>query len=127
MDTQGQYYVVARPIHSEESFQETYEKIYRRRKTLLDHVTDYLTCDSKRAKNAALSLMPIIGWLRIYRLKEWLLNDIVSGVSTGLVAVLQVNPKIRREWIVKIRRDIGPHFQVRYSSLGTNVNVSYNN
>ncbi|XP_041935411.1 chloride anion exchanger-like isoform X2 [Alosa sapidissima] len=89
MDTQGQYYVVARPIHSEESFKETYEKIYRRRKTLLDHVTDYLTCDSKRAKNAALSLMPIIGWLRIYRLKEWLLNDIVSGVSTGLVAVLQ--------------------------------------
>ncbi|XP_076153648.1 chloride anion exchanger-like [Alosa pseudoharengus] len=89
MHTQGQYYVVARPIHSEDSFQKTYEKIYIRRKTLLDHVTDYLTWDSKRAKNAALSLMPIIGWLRIYRLKEWLLNDIASGVSTGLVAVLQ--------------------------------------
>lgn len=46
-------------------------------------------CDAKRAKNAALSLLPIIGWLRIYRVKEWLFSDIVSGISTGLVAVLQ--------------------------------------
>uniref|UniRef100_A0A4W4DT17 STAS domain-containing protein n=1 Tax=Electrophorus electricus TaxID=8005 RepID=A0A4W4DT17_ELEEL len=27
--------------------------------------------------------------MKIYRLKEWLLGDVVSGVSTGLVAVLQ--------------------------------------
>ncbi|XP_056133089.1 chloride anion exchanger-like isoform X2 [Lampris incognitus] len=27
--------------------------------------------------------------MRVYRVKEWLLSDIVSGVSTGLVAVLQ--------------------------------------
>uniref|UniRef100_A0A671Y6A3 Solute carrier family 26 member 3 n=1 Tax=Sparus aurata TaxID=8175 RepID=A0A671Y6A3_SPAAU len=46
-------------------------------------------CDAKRAKNAALSLLPVIGWIRIYRIKEWLFSDIVSGVSTGLVAVLQ--------------------------------------
>uniref|UniRef100_A0A8D3EA46 Solute carrier family 26 member 3, tandem duplicate 2 n=1 Tax=Scophthalmus maximus TaxID=52904 RepID=A0A8D3EA46_SCOMX len=50
---------------------------------------DYHVCDAKRAKDAALSLLPVIGWLKIYRLKEWLLSDIVSGVSTGLVAVLQ--------------------------------------
>uniref|UniRef100_A0A8C9YQ59 Solute carrier family 26 member 3 n=1 Tax=Sander lucioperca TaxID=283035 RepID=A0A8C9YQ59_SANLU len=46
-------------------------------------------CDAKRAKNAALSLLPVIGWMKIYRIKDWLLSDIVSGVSTGLVAVLQ--------------------------------------
>uniref|UniRef100_A0A8C5EH91 Chloride anion exchanger-like n=1 Tax=Gouania willdenowi TaxID=441366 RepID=A0A8C5EH91_GOUWI len=46
-------------------------------------------CDRKRAKNAALSLLPIIGWIKIYKLKEWLFSDIVSGISTGLVAVLQ--------------------------------------
>lgn len=46
-------------------------------------------CDAKRAKSAALSLLPIVGWIKVYRLKEWLLSDIVSGVSTGLVAVLQ--------------------------------------
>lgn len=47
------------------------------------------SCDSKRAKNAVLSLLPIIGWMRIYRVKEWLLGDVVSGISTGLVAIMQ--------------------------------------
>uniref|UniRef100_A0A8C5EHQ2 Chloride anion exchanger-like n=1 Tax=Gouania willdenowi TaxID=441366 RepID=A0A8C5EHQ2_GOUWI len=50
---------------------------------------NYFLCDRKRAKNAALSLLPIIGWIKIYKLKEWLFSDIVSGISTGLVAVLQ--------------------------------------
>uniref|UniRef100_A0AAQ5YLI4 STAS domain-containing protein n=1 Tax=Amphiprion ocellaris TaxID=80972 RepID=A0AAQ5YLI4_AMPOC len=42
-----------------------------------------------KTKNAALSLLPIIGWVKIYQIKQWLLGDIVSGISTGLVAVLQ--------------------------------------
>jgi len=46
-------------------------------------------CDAKRAKAACLSLLPVVGWMKMYRLKEWLLSDLVSGVSTGLVAVLQ--------------------------------------
>ncbi|XP_061662446.1 chloride anion exchanger-like [Syngnathoides biaculeatus] len=82
-------YVVARSLYSEESFAKDHEKVYRQRKSTLDHVKQYFTCDAKRAKNVALSLLPIIGWLKIYRVKEWLLSDIVSGVSTGLVAVLQ--------------------------------------
>ncbi|XP_036374299.1 solute carrier family 26 member 3 [Megalops cyprinoides] len=82
-------YTVTRPLYSEDSFTREHEKIYRQCKTPLDHVKAYFTCNSKRAKNTALSLLPIIGWMRIYRIKEWLLNDIVSGVSTGLVAVLQ--------------------------------------
>lgn len=48
-----------------------------------------LRWDSKRAKNAVLTLLPIIGWMRMYKVKEWLLGDVVSGVSTGLVAIMQ--------------------------------------
>uniref|UniRef100_A0A8C8E4S0 Solute carrier family 26 member 3, tandem duplicate 2 n=1 Tax=Oryzias sinensis TaxID=183150 RepID=A0A8C8E4S0_9TELE len=82
-------YVVTRPLYSEDSFAEEHEKVYRQRKTMLDHLKLYFTFDVKRVKHAALSLLPVIGWLRIYRIKEWLLPDVVSGVSTGLVAVLQ--------------------------------------
>uniref|UniRef100_A0A665UCX1 Chloride anion exchanger-like n=1 Tax=Echeneis naucrates TaxID=173247 RepID=A0A665UCX1_ECHNA len=82
-------YVVARPLYSEDSFAEEHEKVYRERKTILDHVKQYFKCDAERAKSIALSLLPVIGWLKIYQIKEWLLSDIVSGVSTGLVAVLQ--------------------------------------
>uniref|UniRef100_A0A673YRQ9 STAS domain-containing protein n=1 Tax=Salmo trutta TaxID=8032 RepID=A0A673YRQ9_SALTR len=82
-------YVVTRPLYSEDAFADVHEKIHRHHKTVRHHVKQYFTCDLKRAKNAALSLLPFIGWMRIYQLKEWLLSDIVSGVSTGLVAVLQ--------------------------------------
>lgn len=46
---------------------------------------------SQKAKKIALSLFPIASWLPAYKVKEWLLSDIVSGISTGLVAVLQGN------------------------------------
>ncbi|XP_070847969.1 chloride anion exchanger-like [Chaetodon trifascialis] len=89
MQAGAKQYVVARPVYSEDSFAEKHEKVYRHRKTMLDHVKQYFTCDAKRAKNAALSLLPIISWIKIYQIKEWLLSDVVSGVSTGMVAVLQ--------------------------------------
>uniref|UniRef100_A0A8C2A576 Solute carrier family 26 member 3 n=1 Tax=Cyprinus carpio TaxID=7962 RepID=A0A8C2A576_CYPCA len=83
------HYVVVRPLFSEDSFAEQHERINRTRKTLRHHLKDYFTCDTNRAKNAARSLLPIIGWIKNYNIKEWLLGDIVSGISTGLVAVLQ--------------------------------------
>ncbi|XP_075907549.1 chloride anion exchanger-like [Nelusetta ayraudi] len=89
MATMRKHYSVSRPVYSEDSFAEDHEKVLRRRKTTLDHVKQYLTCDSKRAKNAVLSFLPIIGWIKIYRVKEWLLGDVVSGISTGLVAIMQ--------------------------------------
>jgi chloride anion exchanger 3 len=49
------------------------------------------SCSSQKAKKIALSLFPIASWLPAYKIKEWLLSDIVSGISTGLVAVLQGN------------------------------------
>lgn len=70
--------------------------------TLVDKLYEHFvsfkpSCDSKRVKNAVLSLLPIIGWLRIYRLKEWLLGDVVSGISTGLVAIMQGGEKDREK------------------------------
>ncbi|KAL6460029.1 hypothetical protein MHYP_G00317880 [Metynnis hypsauchen] len=82
-------YLVARPLYSDDSISGQYGKLYRHHKGLLYHLTAFLTCDSQRVKNAALSLLPIIGWIKIYRFREWLFSDIVSGISTGLVAVLQ--------------------------------------
>ncbi|XP_068611506.1 chloride anion exchanger-like [Brachionichthys hirsutus] len=89
MATSRKQYAVARPVYSEERFTDDHEKVFRKHKTMLDHVKECLTCNPKRAKNAMLSLLPIIGWMKIYRLKEWLPGDVVSGISTGLVAIMQ--------------------------------------
>uniref|UniRef100_A0A8C6ZXL5 Solute carrier family 26 member 4 n=1 Tax=Nothoprocta perdicaria TaxID=30464 RepID=A0A8C6ZXL5_NOTPE len=45
--------------------------------------------DQKKALRAAKALLPVLEWLPRYPLREWLLSDVISGVSTGLVATLQ--------------------------------------
>uniref|UniRef100_A0A8C2T4X9 Solute carrier family 26 member 3 n=1 Tax=Coturnix japonica TaxID=93934 RepID=A0A8C2T4X9_COTJA len=39
--------------------------------------------------NIALRMFPVVSWLPAYRFREWILSDIVSGINTGLVSVLQ--------------------------------------
>ncbi|XP_044534980.1 chloride anion exchanger [Gracilinanus agilis] len=85
----GNQYVVSRQVYSQNAFSEEYKKMKRSHKTIWNNIGMYFRCSSQKAKNIALSLFPIVSWLPSYRIKEWLLNDIVSGVSTGLVTVLQ--------------------------------------
>uniref|UniRef100_A0A672UGA9 Solute carrier family 26 member 3 n=1 Tax=Strigops habroptila TaxID=2489341 RepID=A0A672UGA9_STRHB len=46
-------------------------------------------CCLKHRQQIALGFFPVASWLPAYRFKEWILSDIVSGINTGLVAVLQ--------------------------------------
>uniref|UniRef100_A0A672UG93 Solute carrier family 26 member 3 n=1 Tax=Strigops habroptila TaxID=2489341 RepID=A0A672UG93_STRHB len=85
----GNHYVVARPVYSENLFNEEYEKLHRYHKTFWDHLKLYFRCSPQRAKKVALGFFPVASWLPAYRFKEWILSDIVSGINTGLVAVLQ--------------------------------------
>uniref|UniRef100_A0AAQ4RWH8 STAS domain-containing protein n=1 Tax=Gasterosteus aculeatus aculeatus TaxID=481459 RepID=A0AAQ4RWH8_GASAC len=89
MVTLRKQYAVARPVYSEDSLAEDHNKVYRQNKTIVDHMREYLTWDLKRAKNSAVSLLPIISWMRTYSVREWLLGDVVSGISTGMVAIMQ--------------------------------------
>uniref|UniRef100_A0A670Z5C7 Solute carrier family 26 member 3 n=1 Tax=Pseudonaja textilis TaxID=8673 RepID=A0A670Z5C7_PSETE len=82
-------YVVTRPVYSDLSFDEEYQKIHRHHKTLMDHLRLCFRCTPQRVKSAALHLFPVASWLPAYQIKNWLLSDIVSGISTGLVAILQ--------------------------------------
>ncbi|XP_027587725.1 chloride anion exchanger [Pipra filicauda] len=85
----GNHYVVARPVYSENSFNEEHEKLHRYHKTFWDNLKLYFRCSPQRAKKIALRFFPVVSWLPAYRLREWILSDIVSGINTGLVAVLQ--------------------------------------
>nr|XP_008109798.1 PREDICTED: chloride anion exchanger [Anolis carolinensis] len=85
----GNQYVVARPVYSDILFDQEHEKVHRYHKTFMDHLRVCFSCTPQKAKKIALNLFPIISWLPAYRVKDWILSDIVSGISTGLVAVLQ--------------------------------------
>uniref|UniRef100_A0A2K6TDQ5 Solute carrier family 26 member 3 n=1 Tax=Saimiri boliviensis boliviensis TaxID=39432 RepID=A0A2K6TDQ5_SAIBB len=85
----GNQYIVARPVYSTNAFEEEHKKRDRHHKTFLDHLKVCCSCSTRKAKRIVLSLLPIASWLPAYRFKEWLLSDIVSGISTGIVSVLQ--------------------------------------
>ncbi|XP_054033817.1 chloride anion exchanger [Dryobates pubescens] len=85
----GNHYVVARPVYSENLFNEEHKKLHRYHKTFWDHVKLYFRCSPQRVKKIALRLFPITSWLPAYHFREWILSDIVSGINTGLVAILQ--------------------------------------
>ncbi|XP_032617270.1 pendrin [Hylobates moloch] len=82
-------YVVSRPVYSELAFQQQHERRLQERKTLRESLAKCCSCSRKRAFGVLKTLLPILEWLPKYRVKEWLLSDIISGVSTGLVATLQ--------------------------------------
>ncbi|OWK52852.1 Pendrin [Lonchura striata] len=83
------HYVVARPIYSEPGFQEENERRPPLPPTLRERAQAACRCSRKRAFQLAKSFLPILEWLPNYRVKEWLISDIISGLSTGLVATLQ--------------------------------------
>ncbi|XP_053874721.1 pendrin [Malaclemys terrapin pileata] len=82
-------YVLSRPIYSEAAFQEENEKRAHLRPTLRERVQGACSCSRKKAFQITKSFLPVLEWLPKYRVKEWLVSDIISGVSTGLVATLQ--------------------------------------
>ncbi|KAG8508485.1 Pendrin, partial [Galemys pyrenaicus] len=83
------HYVVSRPVYSELAFQQQYEQRLQERKTLRDRLTKGCSCSRRKAIGVLKTLLPILDWLPKYQVKEWLLSDIISGVSTGLVGTLQ--------------------------------------
>uniref|UniRef100_A0A8C3BE33 Solute carrier family 26 member 4 n=1 Tax=Cairina moschata TaxID=8855 RepID=A0A8C3BE33_CAIMO len=83
------HYVVARPIYSEAGFQDENERRPPLPPTLRERAQAACSCSKKRAFQITKSFLPILEWLPGYRVKEWLVSDIISGVSTGLVATLQ--------------------------------------
>ncbi|MBN3279385.1 S26A4 protein, partial [Polyodon spathula] len=84
-----QNYCVARPVYSKPSFEEDNETKARVPKTIQERFKKSCSCSAKRAKDITKGLLPILDWLPKYKIKEWLLKDIISGISTGLVATLQ--------------------------------------
>ncbi|XP_012683507.2 pendrin [Clupea harengus] len=83
-------YCVSRPIYSTPSFEVDSERQERQdNSSLRQTLTNSSGCSSKSSLQMLKRCLPIIDWLSRYPIKEWLLNDVISGVSTGLVCSLQ--------------------------------------
>uniref|UniRef100_A0AAR2JGP4 STAS domain-containing protein n=1 Tax=Pygocentrus nattereri TaxID=42514 RepID=A0AAR2JGP4_PYGNA len=88
MDSQNQY-CVSRPIYSTRAFEHVNEKQVRETKTIKERLRNSVKCSPKLIPQIIKKFFPILNWLPIYQLKQWLPGDIVAGVTTGMVCALQ--------------------------------------
>ncbi|KAM9311737.1 pendrin-like [Gastrophryne carolinensis] len=85
-------YVVARSVYSDPAFQGEIEKKEIIKEPLQEKLKGSLRhyrCTSRRAFLIVKAFLPILDWLPKYKWKEWIVNDIVSGISVGLISALQ--------------------------------------
>uniref|UniRef100_A0A8C4J7T4 Solute carrier family 26 member 5 n=1 Tax=Dromaius novaehollandiae TaxID=8790 RepID=A0A8C4J7T4_DRONO len=88
---QTQKYHVERPIYNQELLQ---GQLCRRERLSCSYLTFFFllsifSCSSKKAKSHLYSFIPILKWLPRYPVKEYLLGDIISGISTGVMQLPQ--------------------------------------
>ncbi|NXG43131.1 S26A9 protein, partial [Psilopogon haemacephalus] len=81
-------YVVERPAYSVSLFDEEFEK-KSRTYPLGEKLKNHLRCSASRAKLTLFSLFPILVWLPKYKIKDYILPDVLGGLSAGTIQVPQ--------------------------------------
>ncbi|XP_010603657.1 testis anion transporter 1 isoform X5 [Fukomys damarensis] len=87
-------YKIKRDVYNEESFQQEYRKTAPSTGTMN---TDVATirhqvlchCSWHKFLRCMVTIFPFLEWMCLYRFKDWLLGDLLAGLSVGLVQVPQ--------------------------------------
>nr|KAF6363646.1 solute carrier family 26 member 8 [Pipistrellus kuhlii] len=88
-------YDVKRDVYNEETFQQDYRRKSGTSGNLDIDITTFqhhvqCRCSWDTFLNCMLTIFPFLRWMCLYRFKEWLLGDLLAGVSVGLVQIPQV-------------------------------------
>uniref|UniRef100_G3U0F9 Solute carrier family 26 member 5 n=1 Tax=Loxodonta africana TaxID=9785 RepID=G3U0F9_LOXAF len=84
-----QKYCVERPIFSHPVLQERLHKKDKISDSIGDKLKQAFTCTPKKIRNIIYMFLPITKWLPAYKFKEYVLGDLVSGISTGVLQLPQ--------------------------------------
>ncbi|KAM8972106.1 prestin [Pelodytes ibericus] len=86
---QRQKYCVERPVYTQEYLQEHLHLRQKEPQSVFHKITHSCRCTVKKAKSQLYSFLPILKWLPRYPVKEYLLGDVISGLSTGVMQLPQ--------------------------------------
>ncbi|KAL6043500.1 hypothetical protein STEG23_013972, partial [Scotinomys teguina] len=82
-------YYVERPIFSHPVLQERLHVKDKVSDSIGDKLKQAFTCTPKKVRNIIYMFLPITKWLPAYKFKEYVLGDLVSGISTGVLQLPQ--------------------------------------
>uniref|UniRef100_A0A8C5L2Y4 Solute carrier family 26, member 8 n=1 Tax=Jaculus jaculus TaxID=51337 RepID=A0A8C5L2Y4_JACJA len=113
-------YDVKRNVYNEENFQQE----HRRRAVSSGNVDIDITtfrhhvqcrCSWHKFLKCMLTIFPFLEWICLYRFKDWLLGDLLAGISVGLVQVPQGLT------LSLLTRQLIPPLNITYASFCTSV------
>ncbi|NWH78790.1 S26A9 protein, partial [Piaya cayana] len=81
-------YVIERPAYSVSLFDEEFEK-KSRSYPVGEKLKNFFRCSASRFKLILFSLFPILVWLPKYKIKDYVLPDVLGGLSAGTIQVPQ--------------------------------------
>ncbi|NWH19237.1 S26A9 protein, partial [Grus americana] len=81
-------YVIERPAYSVSLFDEEFEK-KSRSYPVGEKLKNLFRCSASRFKLTLFSLFPILVWLPKYKIKDYILSDVLGGLSAGTIQVPQ--------------------------------------
>ncbi|XP_070802801.1 prestin [Pituophis catenifer annectens] len=82
-------YHVERPVYSQGFLHEQLNTKDKKIQPLRQKIAHALRCSSKKAKSVLYSFFPILTWLPQYPVREYLMGDVISGISTGVMQLPQ--------------------------------------
>ncbi|XP_068163578.1 prestin isoform X2 [Antennarius striatus] len=82
-------YRIERPVYNETLIRSRLLHRKEKSSSLRQRLAQHFRCSSARARAAVFSFLPILTWLPSYPVKQYLLSDVVSGLSTGVVQLPQ--------------------------------------
>ncbi|NWU29550.1 S26A9 protein, partial [Dyaphorophyia castanea] len=81
-------YVIERPAYSVSLFDEEFEK-KTRSYPVGEKLRNLFRCSASRFKLTLFRLFPILAWLPKYKIKDYILPDVLGGLSAGTIQVPQ--------------------------------------
>ncbi|KAM6217349.1 solute carrier family 26 member 9 [Rhynchocyon petersi] len=81
-------YVVDRPAYSLTLFDEEFEK-KERTYPVGAKLRNAFRCSSAKIKNVVFGLLPVLSWLPKYKIKDYIIPDLLGGLSGGSIQVPQ--------------------------------------
>ncbi|XP_078399370.1 solute carrier family 26 member 6 [Cetorhinus maximus] len=82
-------YRVERQVMDEEHLEVVAQRTEKTKFSFKDKLKENLRCSGPKARSLLFKLIPILRWLPRYSVQEWLLGDICSGLSVGIVQLPQ--------------------------------------
>nr|KAF6508052.1 solute carrier family 26 member 8 [Rousettus aegyptiacus] len=113
-------YDVKRDVYNEETFQQE----HRRKSTSSGNLDIDITtvrhhvqcrCSWHKFIKCMLTIFPFLEWMCFYRFKDWLLGDLLAGISVGLVQVPQGLT------FSLLARQLIPPFNIAYAAFCSSV------